>query len=91
MTFIKYILKCILDFFEIFDPPTIAFWKEIIIGFIIIAVIAATFILSFIFLNWWLALIITLGGIFAFCLLSIIIELIVKEIIDIKSKNKKDI
>ena len=91
MTFIKYILKCILDFFEIFDPPTIAFWKEIIIGFIIIAVIAATFILSFIFLNWWLALIITLGGIFAFCLLSIIIELIVKEIIDIKSIYKKDI
>ncbi len=91
MTFIKYMIKCILDFFEIFDPPTIAFWKEIIIGFIIIAVIAATFILSFIFLNWYFAIIITIGGIIIFCMLSIIIELIVRKIIDKKSKNKTDI
>ncbi len=91
MTVIKYLINRIFDFFEIFSPPTIASWKESLIGFIIIAVIVAIFILSFIFLNWWLALIITLGGIFAFCLLSIIIELIVKEIIDIKSKNEKDI
>ena len=86
MTFIKYMIKCILDFFEIFDPPTIAFWKEIIIGFIIIAVIAATFIL-----NWYFAIIITIGGIIIFCMLSIIIELIVRKIIDKKSKNKTDI
>ncbi len=91
MTVVKYLINRIFDFLEIFSPPTIASWRDSLIGFIIIAVIATTFILSFIFLNWWLALIITLGGIFAFCLLSIIIELIVRKIIDKKSKNKTDI
>ncbi len=91
MTFIKYMIKCIFDFLEIFSPPTIASWRDSLIGFIIIAVIATTFILSFIFLNWYFAIIITIGGIIIFCMLSIIIELIVRKIIDKKSKNKTDI
>lgn len=91
MTVVKYLINRIFDFLEIFSPPTIASWRDSLIGFIIIAVIATTFILSFIFLNWYFAIIITIGGIIIFCMLSIIIELIVRKIIDKKSKNKTDI
>ena len=86
MTFIKYLLSCILDFFDLFSPPTVAPWKGIIIGFIELAVIAASFIVSFVFLNWYFALIITIGGIIVFCLLSIVIELIIDKI---KASKKK--
>ena len=74
MTFIKYLGRCIVDLIDFFNPPTTAFWREIIIGLITLLVIVATFILSFIFLNWYFALIITIGGVVTFCLFSIIIE-----------------
>ncbi|MDE6442406.1 MAG: hypothetical protein K2L12_06630 [Clostridia bacterium] len=84
MTFIKYLVKCILDFFDFFNPPTIAFWREIIIGFVIVLVLVSIFVVSFIFLNWYLALLITIGVIIAFSISSILIEFIIKKMTDKK-------
>lgn len=89
MSFIKYLLGCIFEFLS----PTSGsgFLKEFFIGIFLLASMIATFLVCFFLLNWWLALIITVGGIIVFCLFSIIIEIIVIKIINKKCKNKTDI
>lgn len=80
MSFIKYLLRCIDDFIDICNPPSTAFFKEAVIGFIVIAIIISSFVVSWVFINWYVALMIVVGGIIVFCMLSIIIELVIKKI-----------
>lgn len=94
MKFIKYTLYCFVLIFDLFDLGTsgIPFHYaedriKAIYGIFQWVAIIGTFLILLLLvkMQWWVALLIVIGGYFAVCLIGTLIELIVKAV----RKNKK--
>ena len=81
-----YLLKCLKAFIDIFNHSKHYEWWEVLIGLILVLAIIGTFAVSYIFLNWYFAFILTLGGVAVLFLISLVIEFFIKKL---KKDNDK--
>ena len=100
MKFIKYTLYCFLEIFGLFDiagTPGIPFHYaedriKAIYGVFQWVALIGTFLILFLVvkMQWWIALLIVIGGYLAVCFIGTIVELGVKEINRFKKGNVQD-